>query len=356
MKDMAVTTLSATQTTLSERQLTESSPTASVIVLNHNGSQFLEGCLSSLAGQTFADFELIVVDNGSTDNSVKIAEDYVARGKIGRLRLIANPRNLGYSEGNNVGAAHALGKYLIFLNNDTYVHADWLRELVSFLEREPTVAACQSKIVLAETKAVQELGNTMDQYGFTSLGVKANRDQNVLIDEFFYVSGACFAVRKQLFASCGGFDKKLFILHEDMDLSWRLRLLGHKLACVCSSVCYHFGGGSLRRISVPTLRYYDVRNRLRVLLKNYALPTNVGRILLSVAFGFLELAFSAVKLKEPRTLSLWTNALLWNVHFIGDTLAERRRVQSMRQFSESQIIRLMDRDPFVILQLKMKLK
>jgi hypothetical protein len=283
-------------------------------------------------------------------------EDYMARGKIGRLRLIANPRNLGYSAGNNLGAAHALGKYLIFLNNDTYVHADWLCELVSFLEREPTVAACQSKIVHAETEAVQEFGNTMDQYGYTSLGVRANRDQNVLIDKFFYVCGASFGMRKQLFASCGGFDEKLFILHEDMDLSWRLRLLGYKLACVCSSVCYHFGSASMRRINVPTVRYYDVRNRLRVLLKNYALPRNVGRILLSIAFGFLELAFSAVKLKEPRTLLLWINALLWNVHFMDDTLTERRRVQSMRQVSESHITALMDRDPFVILQLKMKLK
>jgi len=336
--------------------LTESNPIASVILLNHNGSQFLEHCISSLAAQTFADFELIVVDNGSTDNSVKIVEGHVARGKIGRLRLVANPRNLGYSEGNNVGAAHASGKYLIFLNNDTYVDADWLRELVSFLEREPTVAACQSKIVLAEAKSVQELGETMDRYGFTSLGAKAKRHQNILVDQFFYVSGACFAVRKQLFECCGGFDEKLFILHEDMDLSWRLRLLGHKLACVCSSVCYHFGGWSLRRISIPIVRYYDVRNRLRVLLKNYALPRNVGRILLSVAFGFLELAFSAVKLKEPRTLSLWMNALLWNVHLMGDTLTERRRVQSMRRVPESHIIRLMDHDPFVILQLKMKLK
>ena len=312
-------------------------PKVSVIVLNWNGKEHLQACLDSLRRQSFSDFEVIMADNASTDGS----QDFV-RKNFPEVKIFQNESNLGYTGANNASAQIAKGEYLFFLNNDTRVQQDCLKELILSLDSNPEVDICALKVMNFEGAQISTCGCGIDFLGFIDLtpGYK-----------LFFADGSSFFIRKTAFEKLGGFDSKHFIFNEELDLCWRAWIFGYKVILNPKAMIYHkvgatVTGGALKKGGYTTSlwrRYLGERNSLRNLLKNYSMAYLfwILPIYLAVNLGeMLVLTFSGrfKVIKDAYLKSYW-----YNMVNLPDTLRERRRIQSHRQVSDRVIFSKMSK-------------
>jgi len=266
-----------------------SSPIVSVIVANWNGKELLAACLHSLYQQTFKDFEIIVVDNGSTDGSVELV-----RKQFSKARVIALEKNLGFCAANNLGIRQARGKYIALLNNDAELTPRWLEELVKALDANPGIGFCASKILLYDQPHLADTCG--DYYSRDGLGGKRGHlQEKSLYNEQGEVFGACAGAaiyRRELLEELGGFDEDFFLAHEDTDLSFRVQLRGYRCLYVPTAIVYHRLSSTIGADS-DTYIYYGHRNAEYVYIKNMpgsllwrSLPSH---LLLNLALFFFYL-------------------------------------------------------------------
>jgi GT2 family glycosyltransferase len=240
-------------------------PVASVIVLNYNGRRWLAGCLDALGAQSGAPpFEVILTDNASSDGSVAMV-----RTEYPAVRVVESRANLGFAAGNNLGARCASGGYLVFLNNDTAAAPDWLSRLCGALDERPAFGLATSKLVRMDDPS--RLDSAGD--GYLRAGGAYKRGHGRLSAEYgdsrevFGACGAAFAIRRELFERLGGFDESFFMVYEDVDLSYRARLLGSRCWYAADAVVHHAGSATLGRASVSAV-YFGQRNLEWTWIKN----------------------------------------------------------------------------------------
>lgn len=302
---------------------------ASVIVVNYNSQAYLENCLQTLLDTTGDEIEIIVVDNGSNDGSLDRIADLFPE-----IRLIYSPNNVGYGGGNNLGAQRAQGRFLVFLNPDTVPATGWLAALTTALEDDSRVGLVTSKIVfLDRPDRINTAGNDVHLTGLTlcrGLGLPVTA-----LDEPFMVgavSGAAFAIRRDLFELLGGFDECFFMYMEDSDLSLRAQIAGYHCLYTPHSIIYHdytlqFG---------PLKSYYQERNRYLMLLKAYRWPTLFA---LMPALALAEVVtWGYVFLQDRQN---WTNKLKaygYVLRHWQQIMVERHETQSLRQMPDRELL------------------
>ncbi len=304
-------------------------PRASVIVVNHNGRGYLEGCLRSLLERGGGEDEVILVDNCSTDGSAEVVEQLFPQ-----IRVIRNEVNEGFGRASNLGARQARGAYLAFLNPDTVVEPGWLEPLLAALNADPQAALVTSKILLlGDPERVNTCGNDVHFTGLTLCrGMGAKRKTFRATAEVSAISGAAFAARREVFEALGGFDESFFLYMEDTDLSLRARLAGYHCLCVPASVVYHDYGLRFG----PQKTYLQERNRYLMLLKNLrwgTLALLVPSLLLSeaVTWGF-------VLLRERHRLVTKLRAYVWVVRHWRGIMEKRRQTQSLRRVRDHDLL------------------
>jgi GT2 family glycosyltransferase len=207
-----------------------------VIVVNWNGRHHLEECLSSLSRQTFKTYEIIFVDNGSTDGSVNIVER-----NFPHVRVVRLERNEGFCRGNNIGLQNASGEYIALLNNDTRVEPQWLKELVREMSNDPELGICASCMIrYFQPDLIDSAGDGYDNCG---VGFKVGNGNQVLeYRKKRYTFGACAGAalyRRSMIDNIGFFDEDFFAVGEDIDLSFRALLAGYKCLYVPKAIVYH---------------------------------------------------------------------------------------------------------------------
>jgi len=304
-------------------------PAVSVLIVNHNGGADLAACLDSLRNADYDAYEVIVVDNASTDGSTDhLGESYPD------VRLIGSAENLGFGGGNNLAATHARGEYLAFLNPDTVVDPGWLRALIETLERDTWTGLATSMVLLKESpERVNACGNAMHTTGLTLCrGMAADRAAYPFEEEVDAVSGAAFAMRRSLYEALGGFDEAFFLYMEDTDLSLRARLAGYTCRYVPGSIVYHdyqlrFG---------PRKTYYQERNRCRMLLKTLrwgTLASLAPTLLLGeiVTWGF-------ALLRDRGHLTNKLEAYVWVARHWREIMAARRATQATRRVRDRDLL------------------
>ena len=236
----------------------------SVIIPNWNGIRLLPACLSALRHQTYRDFEIVVVDNGSTDDS----QEYVTR-EFPQVRILALDANRGFAPAVNAGIRSSNNEVVIPLNNDTEADSHWLEEIARTLEQNTRVGMVVCKLRLFDRR--DHLHSAGDFYRVD--GMSGNRgvwekDVGQYDDAsgIFGGCGAAVAYRKTMLDEIGLFDEALGSYCEDVDLNWRARLAGYPIAYAPRAIVYHHisatGGG-------PIASYFNGRNILWVLAKNY---------------------------------------------------------------------------------------
>jgi GT2 family glycosyltransferase len=310
-------------------------PSVSVVVVNFNGREFLRQCLLTLLETDYPNYEVVVVDNASTDGS--LAEIEKCLGSDSRIRLVRNSENVGHAEGCNIGARVTTGRYLVFLDSDTEFSAvDWLWELVRVMESDKSVGVAQAKLVLAEDMGcldyvcvgVDALGTWAATYGLKEEGLREN-------SEILAASSGCCIVRRKVFEEVGGFDSDYFIYDDDTDLSLRARLLGYRVLLVPSARVIH-RGGVLRGLKSRTL-YHSSKNRVRTALKNYELRNMWWRFSVLSFFTFM-VSVGFVVLGKIDEAKATFRGLLSNVKDFRRIWIKRLSLQSKRRIRDYELV------------------
>lgn len=246
----------------------------SVVILNWNGEKYLEKFLPFLQESVLdmPDVEIVVADNGSEDGSLKLVKD-----KFPEITTLSFDKNYGFAGGYNRALKELQSEYYVLLNSDIEVTKDWLRVLYDYMERNPSVAACQPKILSYHKRNYFEYagacGGFIDKFGYPFCRgrifseIEEDLGQYDDIKDVFWATGACLMIRSKDYWSAGGLDEEFFAHQEEIDLCWRLKSRGRRIVCNPQSVVYHIGGGTLGAEN-PRKIYLNFRNNLLMLYKN----------------------------------------------------------------------------------------
>jgi len=328
----------------------EGYPSVSIIIVNFNGKELLRRCLTSLLTTNYPNFEIIIVDNASTDGSVESIEKLF--GSYSCIKVIENHENLGHAEGCNVGARVARGRYLVFLDSDTEMKVsgcptaddershsaeNWLLELVKVMESDESIGMAQAKMVLAKDSrlldytcmAIDALGTWHASYGLKEDELKEKF-------EILAASSGCCIVRREVFNEAGGFDSDYFIYDDDTDFSLRTRLLGYNILYVPSAAIVH-RGGVLRGIDKKSV-YHSAKNRIYTLLKNYELKNLWWRFLvLNFLMSMVSVGFLGLRKFDEAKATM--KGLLNPIKDFRKIWVKRLLTQSKRRIRDVELIR-----------------
>ena len=247
-----------------------------IILVNWNSLQYTIDCIESLEQVTYRDFDMIVVDNGSTDGSaVKLKE------KFNNIILLQSDQNLGFTGGNNLALRYAMEQgylYSMLLNNDTFVDPGFLEVLVTYMDNHSNTGIIQPKIYFHHNRSVLwNAGSYFNSWlgrAFTSGYDQPSSPDSEKIKEVAWITGCAFFTRNRILQESGLLAENLFIYFEDVDLSFRIKSAGYKLIYHPAAIIYHIAGASSKK-TVPgkdgflnaSVHYYNVRNRIWILKK-----------------------------------------------------------------------------------------
>ncbi len=244
-----------------------------VVILNFNGKKFLEQFLPSVTKHS-SGHKVVVADNNSSDDSVNYLQvNYPS------VQIIKNQINSGFAQGYNEALKQVDAEYYVLLNSDVEVSEDWITNIISLMDADPSVAACQPKILDFNNRTKFEYagasGGYIDKYGYPFCRgrvfneLEEDKGQYNNPTEVFWATGACMFVRAKAFWEVGGFDGDYFAHMEEIDLCWRLKNIGYKIYVEPKSVVYHVGGGTLNKLS-SRKTFLNFRNNLTTLTKNHS--------------------------------------------------------------------------------------
>ena len=318
-------------------------PEISVIIVNYNGARWLDTCLPALISTAPPNTEVIVVDNASSDESREMLQRYADANPA--LRVLALDENRGFAGGNNAGARIARAELLAFLNNDTRVHAGWLEALRAPLQRDAAIGFTTARLVYMHDPSIIDSAGD----GWTRWGGAFKRGHGRAAEaygtpgEVFGACGAAFLIRRALFDELGGFDEDFFLAFEDVDLSYRARLLGHRCVYVPDAIVEHAGSASLGRLSESAVRLGQ-RNVEWV----YFIDTPWPLLLRSLPGHCLLLAAASLYFLRAGRLGAFVKAKLAALAAWRTVLAKRAAVQGRRRASSRAIWLAMERSSLAL--------
>lgn len=319
-------------------------PRVTIIILNYNGVDLTVPCLESLRHLNYPDYELLVVDNGSTDNSMQVL------GEIPWIRLVRIEQNCGSSGGYNFGLTHARGEFILMMNNDMIGNPDFVGVLSRYLVEHPQVGIVQGKMILPRLGGVLEVcGLYLTAFGlpyhlgyYKPDGPKYQRSHAV-----FCGKGACLMFRREVIAAAGGyyFNPEFHCYYEESDLSHRAWLAGYETHFVASPPIQHLSGVTIARSERAGFgMHYYLRNMMFSLL-TLLQPRSLWRILppyLAVLIASMVAALLAGRRAIAR--AHW-DALAYNLKSLPRIRTVRRKLQATRRQSDAQIFAQVLRTP-----------
>lgn len=319
-----------------------SAPLVTVLVVNYNAGGMLADCLDSLAAQTFREFETLVVDNASIDGSL----DAIRQAPPG-LRVLRQATNTGFAGGNNIGAREGRGRWLALLNPDAVAAPDWLEKLVQAAENRPEFQMVASlQVDLVDAARLDGVGDCYTAYGYAWRGgYGAPLKTAPPAGECFSPCGAAALYPREAFLASGGFDERYFCYHEDVDMGFRLRLMGLRCQFAPQAVVRHAGSAIAGRRSRFAI-YHGVRNGVWTYLKNMPAPLLAVTLPMWAAGAVALLVRGALIGQFSATLQGFGDGLVQ----MAPVMKERARVQAARTASLSAVAAAMTWNPLDYVQ------
>lgn len=306
----------------------------SVIIVNWNGRHHLEMCLPALAQQTYTQFEVILVDNGSTDDSITFVRTHFPE-----VRLITLAKNQGFARGNNIGIKASTASFVALLNNDTKPESTWLEHLVITAIKDDQVGMVASKMLFYDRpQLINSAGICLDRVGIAwdRLGGMPNDDTEV-VKEIFGGCGGAVLYRRAMLNEIGLFDEDYFAYLEDVDLAWRARLTGWRCLYVSTAVVYHRHSATSVEGS-PFKSQLLGRNKVWTILKNYPLLPLLRYLPLILLYDAGAVLVSLVQRRDPNPLIGRLKALPG----LPKILRKRTALQKKKTLSSSEMLMLME--------------
>lgn len=318
-------------------------PIISVVTINFNGKQFLKRCLDSVLLEKQRPFEIILVDNGSTDGSPEFIRKQFGNEK--KLKLIILRKNVGAAKARNIGVQNSSGKYVLILDNDTKIKPGWFDKIIDFINQHPNLGLAQPKLLTMHTNKFNYAGDFISPFGFLIERARGVEDQGQFdrVDKIFSLNIASAFFRKQVFEELSGFDEDYYLYWEETDLAWRTWLAGYQVLFAPNVVAWHAFGTKEKNKQYYKARwkfyrstYFGCRNMITTLIKN--LGTKKLIIILPINIScWLVLAFlSLVQLKFEKTVAI-LKAILWNFLHLPQILEKRGGVQLTRKISDREL-------------------
>jgi GT2 family glycosyltransferase len=327
--------------------MSNENPSVSVVIPNLNGKALLGDCLRSLERQTFKDFEVIFIDNGSSDGS----PGYVRAEFPWLGNIIENPSNFGFAKACNQGIEVSSGKYIALLNNDTEAHPAWLSELVRVAEGDASVGMLASKTLFFDKRdTIDTAGHLIYPDGLNRGRGRLELDQGQYDDKFdvFFPSGCAALYRKKMFEEIGLFDEHHFAYGDDTDIGIRGRLAGWKCLFVPGAIVYHRYSMTTGEYS-PRKVYLVERNRIWIVWKYFPMK----RLLASPFYSFIRYCYQAYGAltgkgaagqfaKEYSGWGLFSNVIKAYLHALKGArrvFRERKRMMRLKKVPDAEIDR-----------------
>ncbi|MDY6130136.1 MAG: glycosyltransferase family 2 protein [Prevotella sp.] len=306
-----------------------------IVILNWNGAKMLEKFMPMVLEFSRHEADVYVADNASTDNSIELLKN-----KFPEVKIIQLKQNWGFAEGYNKALEKLEAEYFVLMNSDVEVVQNWLTPLVLFMDMHQDAAACQPKLMSEYNKETFEYagacGGFIDKYGYPFCRgrifdtIEKDHGQYDNVEEILWATGACLMIRSKDYREAGGLDTKFFAHCEEIDLCWRLRLMGRKVCCVPNSHVYHVGGGTLPKEN-PMKTYLNFRNNLTMLYKNLS-SGELHRIMLMRWFLDYIAAFKMLLLeKKVNEFKAVFRARKDFHHWKKDFKATRKNIQANKK-------------------------
>jgi GT2 family glycosyltransferase len=265
-------------------------PLISIVIVNYNGKRFLSDCLNSIFSQTYFSFEVIMVDNASSDGSVEYVQEIFPD-----VKIVSQSANVGFAGGTNAGIRQAEGEFILTLNNDTILTPNFIDELARPMVSDPFVGICASKMIFPDGRinstaiCISRSGAAWDRGSG-----EPDKGQYDIQEEVFGACAGAALYRSSLLEEIGLFDEDFFLYMEDVDLAFRARLSGWKCVYVPTARVIHIHGGTSKTGSDLSV-YYGNRNLLWYVVKNFPrrtflifIPWIIGRNIAVIPYYFLR--------------------------------------------------------------------
>ena len=287
----------------------------SVIVVNYNGMSHIDACIPSVLQQSYKNFEVIFVDNNSSDGSL----DY-AQNKFPSVTFVVGKENTGYAGGINAGLVHATGDYIAPLNIDTEVDPNWLSAMVKFLDANPKTGAVTPKILLFHDRDrinARGLSIHISGLGFCR-GLGKKDDAATTPEKVSGISGCSYVIRREILERMGGAPEDCFMGNDDVIVSWLVNLMGYDLYCIPESVVYH-----KYTLKMTPAKFYALEKNRLVLLLSTLKP--MTRIACSPVFAIMELLIAGYSLLKGKA---YVQARL---SAVSDAWKDKERIKQKRE-------------------------
>lgn len=305
-----------------------------IIIVNWNGKHLLSECLTSIRRQHFKSFTTILVDNGSTDGSVKFVQE-----QYPEVKMVALSKNMGFATANNIAIRQSNTQYVALLNNDAVADPMWASHLVGAIESYPEAGFAASKILFYHHP--QMIDRAGDGYSIAGAGILRGRNKPAAAyNQKEWIFGACAAAalyKKRMLDDIGLFDEDFFLLYEDVDLSFRAQLKGYKCLYVPEAVVYHRASSSIIHDS-PVSIYYGHRNLEWTYFKN--MPNRL--ILKTILFHAIYNAAAGLFFLSTGKIKDWLRAKADAFRNFKSILAKRQGIQREKRVDDQDIQHLLE--------------
>jgi len=307
---------------------------ATLVVLNYDGRALLDACLPSVLAQRFADFEVVVVDNGSRDGSIEHI-----RARWPQVRVVALAENVGVTAALNAMVATARGEFVALLNNDVELEPEWLALVVEALRANPQAAAAAGKLLNFHRRSqIDGAGDILYRGGAATRRGHGefDRGQYDTPEAMFGVCAGAAMYRRSAFERVGPFDERFFAFYEDVDWNFRAQLAGLTSRYVPSAVAFHMGGATLGQGMTDFARYQVTRNLIWMVAKDFPMRTLFRH---APGIVYVQAAQFAGAL-QARQVGAWAHAVRDALHALPAVLRDRRAVQATRAVAAAQLERV----------------
>lgn len=314
----------------------------SLIVSNYNGKKFLSPCLRSILGEKTNNYEIVFVDDCSTDGSFELmTKIYSSKKNISLLQL---DKHRGTGAAINAAVKISRGKYLFFLNNDTLLETGWSLKIINLFQKYKKLGVAQAKILRMGADTYDYAGDYIGPFGFLIERAQGavDRGQFDKVVNVFSVKGTAMILRKDIFQKVGMFDEDYIFALEETDLTWRMWLSGYRMIFYPFITVWHAYGTKAKSKEyyvANKINYLGCRNTITTLIKNLEtknlftiLPINIG------LWSLLSLLF-LIQLKFDRAFYIW-KGIIWNIVFLSLTVRKRRLIQKDRKITDDELFRM----------------
>lgn len=309
-------------------------PFVSIIIVNWNGGKVFSNCLDSVARLEYSSWELIVVDNGSSDSDFTIIKNSsIPKGKI---KIIKNKSNVGFATANNQGFSESKGEYILLLNNDTKVSKDLLERLIERMKGDLEIGVIQPKIFLMDKKGyLDNAGSFLTRTGFLQhwgFGRKDSKEFDYE-REIFSAKGACMLIRRAVIEKIGLFDSNFGSYFEESDFCYRVWFSGWKVIYYPKTYIFHKVGWTSKKMDQIFVNLHSTKNRIFSLFKNLETYNLFLIFLPHVFLVFLLGIYYLMRLQFGKSWMM-TGAILWNIKNLRLLLESRNKIKRFRKFSD----------------------